>query len=121
MRLYEVYQPSMYVFAELAYARYDAIVSDPREHKNFIAFIYNIIKDEAFDCQHYAEVEEHEKLTFIESMNRVISNILADSDTPTIRDYICQPRLDEFNVTSPHYFVPYVYMYDTTYDYTERA
>ena len=100
----------------LAYAKYDMLIA--YDHDNFIRFIYDLIKEEAADFQHYAYYEEHEDLTFTECMHRVFVQIrnawLNDPDISSIRDFVCLARPDAYY---PTFVAPLIYSYDPKCDY----
>lgn len=113
---YTHHDEKMYVLEVLAYSMYDVLLEANR--KNLIAFIYECIKFDAEDLQHYAEVEEHEHISTVESISRTLDNMYADRYTATLRDYMCKPELDNY---IPEYHKPRIYNYDPNYDYTQRA
>ena len=105
----------LFVMQTLAYAKYDVLIQN--DHDNFIKFLYDVVKDEAREYQHYAEVEEHEDLTFIECMHRVLQNIRngwLEEDAYSIRDLICLSRSDPYY---PSYLMPLIYSYDPECEY----
>lgn len=96
----------------LARARYNELITE--DHDNFIAFIYECIKDDAKKYQRFAENEENEFLTIYDAIHILIENMFFSRDTKTIKDYICKPQLDEF---SPYYHIPLLYDYDPNENY----
>lgn len=102
----------LYVYEVLAYSMYDVLIEANR--KNVIAFIYECIKTDAVDLQHYAEAEEHEHISLVESMSRTLENLYYFPDISSLRDYVCVPEADNY---SPIYHMPKIYSYDPNYDY----
>ena len=93
----------MKVIEELAYARYDALMSDSSTHKKLIAFIYECLKTEADNrVPEYGE----EKLPVTD-----IVNYLMFEEFPmlgiTFRDFMCTPYVcdyDHFQTNFPRIF-----------------
>ena len=102
----------MYVLEVLAYSMYDTLLEANR--KNLIAFIYACLKRDAEDLQDYAEKEEHEHISLVQSMSMTLDNIYVDPHKDSLRDYICQPVSDNY---IPMYHKPLIYDYDPNYDY----
>lgn len=102
----------LFVMQTLAYAKYDVLIKN--DHDNFIRFIYDCIKEEAADIQHYAHYEEHEDLSFTECMHRVFEGIqeawLNDPDITSVKDFICLARPDAYH---PIFVAPLIYSYDS--------
>ena len=100
------------VLTELAFARYDDLIVN--DHDNFIAFIYKCFKDEARECQKFAENEQNEYISIIESFYFILDSMRNDVNRLTVRDYICKPQFDNY---SPFYHIPLIYDYDPNENY----
>lgn len=113
---YSQHDKEMYVLEVLAYSMYDTLIVANR--KNVIAFIYECLKADAKDLQDYAEKEEHEHISLVESISMTLDNLYADRYVSSLRDYMCRSTIDKY---IPIYCKPIIYSYDPTYDYTQRA
>ena len=109
---YSKHDKEMYVWEVLAYSMYDVMLEANR--KNLIAFMYECIKSKAVNLQDYAEKEEHEYLSLVQSISMTLDNIYADPYVDSLRDFICKPVPDDY---TPFYLMPRIYRYDPNYDY----
>ena len=109
---YSPHTKEMYVWEVLAYSMYDMMLEANR--KNVIAYIYECIKFRAEDLQHYAEVEEHEHLSLVESLSMTLNNLYCDPYVDSLKDFMCKPVPDDY---APYYRKPRIYNYDPNYDY----
>ena len=103
------------ILEELAYARYESLMNDPRTHKHFMQFIFATVKDEVTDIVDFSQDEC--PLTREEAFRYFLFDELR-YENKSLRDFFCQ-RYD--NRFYPAYREPIIYNYDPNYDYINDA
>ena len=104
-----------WVMLELAYARYEDLISDPRTHKHFMSFIYAVVKEEVIDIVHFSSCNDDEPITKEEAFRYFLFTELPCSHK-SLRDFICQRYENRYY---PAYSDAPIFSYRPDYDYTE--